>query len=153
MIGPTNANPKNTVMTPSASTSVGTDTKPIKVVNGVATAVTNDLVSTSGIQTVAGTKTFSSSPVVPDVPADAHSAVNKTYADTKASTVETSITGDGSTTEFNISHSFGKCPQVSLYESNGTEFSTLMQVFVNSVKLIFITAPENGVTYKVVMTR
>lgn len=37
---------------------VGTDTKPIKLVGGVPTAVTNDLVSTSGAQTVGGTKTF-----------------------------------------------------------------------------------------------
>ena len=36
----------------------GTDTKPIKIINGVATAVANDLVSTSGNQTIAGQKTF-----------------------------------------------------------------------------------------------
>lgn len=122
MIGPTNASPKNTVLT-------------------------------DNVQTISAVKTFSVSPIVPDTPSGAHAAVNKTYADTKASTVETSITGDGSTTEFNISHSFGKYPQVSLYESDGTAFTTLMQVFVNSVKLIFITAPGNGVSYKVVMTR
>ena len=39
---------------------LGTDTKPIKLVAGVPTAVTNDLVSTSGAQTVGGYKTFTS---------------------------------------------------------------------------------------------
>ena len=77
----------------------------------------------------------------------------KSAWDGKASSFETTITGNGSQTEFNIAHSFGHCPQVSLYESDGTEVSTLTKVFVNSIKLIFITAPENGVTYKVVMTR
>ena len=37
---------------------VGTDTKPIKIVNGVATVVTNDLVSTQGNQNVYGVKAF-----------------------------------------------------------------------------------------------
>ena len=37
---------------------VGSDTKPIKLVAGVPTAVTDDLVSTTGAQTVAGVKTF-----------------------------------------------------------------------------------------------
>ena len=37
---------------------VGSDTKPIKLVAGVPTAVTNDLVSTAGAQTVGGAKTF-----------------------------------------------------------------------------------------------
>ena len=39
---------------------VGSDTKPIKLVGGVPTAVTNDLVSTTGAQTIAGDKTFTS---------------------------------------------------------------------------------------------
>lgn len=38
---------------------VGSDFKPIKIVNGVATPVTTDLVSVSGTQTIAGTKVFS----------------------------------------------------------------------------------------------
>ena len=37
---------------------VGSDLKPIKIVNGVATAITNDLVSTQGNQIIAGQKTF-----------------------------------------------------------------------------------------------
>ena len=37
---------------------IGTDTKPIKIVNGVATAVTNDLVDVSSAQIVGGAKTF-----------------------------------------------------------------------------------------------
>ena len=37
---------------------VGTDTKPIKIVNGVATAVTNELVDISSAQTVGGQKEF-----------------------------------------------------------------------------------------------
>lgn len=52
---PTNA---NGVVTKIGTSSVGTDLKPIKLVNGVPTAVTNDLVSTTGAQTIAGTKTF-----------------------------------------------------------------------------------------------
>ena len=39
---------------------VGSDTKPIKIVNGVATAVTNDLVSTQGSQSINGTLTIKS---------------------------------------------------------------------------------------------
>lgn len=41
------------------SGTIGTDTKPIKIVDGQAVAVTNDLVSTTGDQVIAGTKTFS----------------------------------------------------------------------------------------------
>ena len=37
---------------------VGSDTKPIKIVNGVATPIANDLVSTIGSQTIVGNKTF-----------------------------------------------------------------------------------------------
>lgn len=100
-------------------------------------------------------------PTIPDELADlSDDATHRVVTDTektawngKASSFETTITGNGSQTEFNIAHSFGHCPQVSLYESDGTEVSTLTKVFVNSIKLIFITAPENGVTYKVVMTR
>ena len=40
------------------SGNIGTDTKPIKIVNGVATAVTNELVDVSSAQTVGGAKTF-----------------------------------------------------------------------------------------------
>ena len=40
---------------------IGTDTKPIKIINGVATAITNDLVSTTGNQTIVGIKTFNNS--------------------------------------------------------------------------------------------
>ena len=50
----------------------------------------NLLVKTTGDQTIAGTKTFSSSPQVP-TPDSANDAVNKDYADTKVS-----LTGDES---------------------------------------------------------
>ena len=43
----------------STSNNVGTDTKPIKLVNGVPTAVTNDLVDTATAQTITGYKTVS----------------------------------------------------------------------------------------------
>lgn len=43
---------------------LGTDTKPIKLVAGVPTAVTNDLVSTSGDQSIAGVKTFTESAIL-----------------------------------------------------------------------------------------
>ena len=55
MIGPTNA---NGVVTKIGSSDVGNDLKPIKLVGGVPTAVTNDFVSTAGAQTVAGVKTL-----------------------------------------------------------------------------------------------
>lgn len=42
----------------SLGSNVGSDTKPIKIVNGQAVAVADDLVSTSGNQTIAGQKTF-----------------------------------------------------------------------------------------------
>lgn len=42
------------------ASNVGDDLKPIKIVNGEAVAVTNDLVSTSGAQTVNGDKLFTS---------------------------------------------------------------------------------------------
>lgn len=49
------------------SVTVGSDTKPIKLVNRVATAVSNDLVSTGSVaQTVAGAKTFSGDCVFTD---------------------------------------------------------------------------------------
>ena len=43
---------------------VGTDTKPIKLVGGVPTAVINDLVDTATAQTISGAKTFSTNPTV-----------------------------------------------------------------------------------------
>lgn len=52
---PTNA---NGTVTKIGTSSVGTDLKPIKLVNGVPTAVSNDLVSTSGDQNIANKKTF-----------------------------------------------------------------------------------------------
>lgn len=45
----------------SGSGDVGTDTKPIKIVNGVATAVANDLVDTATAQEINGDKKFTSS--------------------------------------------------------------------------------------------
>ena len=50
MIGPTNAS--------KTGGTVGTDLKPIKLVNGVPTAVTNDLVDTASQQNIGGNKTF-----------------------------------------------------------------------------------------------
>lgn len=82
MMGPTNAktvysvNGKKGVVTLGqadifgASTNTGTDTKPVKIVNGVATAVTNDLATDSavvhlaGAETIPGAKTFSATPTV-----------------------------------------------------------------------------------------
>lgn len=43
---------------------LGTDTKPIKLVAGVPTAVTNDLVSTTGAQTIGGNKTLTNTPTI-----------------------------------------------------------------------------------------
>lgn len=50
----------NTSQIVRGSGNIGSDTKPIKVVNGVATAVTNDLVSTQGNQDIYGQKIFHS---------------------------------------------------------------------------------------------
>ena len=50
----------NTSQIVRGSGNIGNDTKPIKVVNGVATAVTNDLVSTQGNQDIYGQKIFHS---------------------------------------------------------------------------------------------
>lgn len=57
MIGPTNATTVTGAIDP-GSVTVGSDTKPIKLVNGVATAVSNDLVSTAGAQSIYGSKAF-----------------------------------------------------------------------------------------------
>lgn len=46
---------------------VGSDTKPIKIVNGVATAITNDLVSTQGNQTINGSLTLNSNLILNNV--------------------------------------------------------------------------------------
>lgn len=67
MIGPTNALTVTGTVDP-GSVTVGSNLKPVKLVNGVATAVDNDLVSTTGNQTIGGTKTYTG--VV---------TVNKTY--------------------------------------------------------------------------
>lgn len=77
----------------------------------------------------------------------------KSAWDAKASSVESTITGDGTTTVFTISHTFGGSPQVSLYESDGTRTSTLIQLITNAVKLTFSTPPSVGETFKVVITR
>lgn len=61
MIGPTNALTVTGTVDP-GSVTVGSNLKPIKLVNGVATAVDNDLVSTTGDQNIAGAKTFSYAP-------------------------------------------------------------------------------------------
>lgn len=44
------------------TSNVGTDTKPIKLVGGVPTIVTNDLVDTATAQSIGGVKTFTSNP-------------------------------------------------------------------------------------------
>lgn len=59
---------------------LGTDTKPIKLVAGVPTAVTNDLVSTIGDQDIAGAKTFGTSPTIKGVRVIIDNASNK-YVD------------------------------------------------------------------------
>lgn len=51
MIGPTNAVTVTGTIDPSSVT-VGSDTKPIKLVGGVATAVTNDLVTVNTEMTI-----------------------------------------------------------------------------------------------------
>ena len=51
-------NATNTTYIGNNTTNIGTDTKPIKIVNGVATAVTNDLVDVSSAQSIGGRKTF-----------------------------------------------------------------------------------------------
>lgn len=63
MIGPTNAMTVTGTVDPSGVT-VGSDTKPVKIVNGVATMVANDLVSTTGNQTIPGRKTFTTTPIM-----------------------------------------------------------------------------------------
>lgn len=57
MIGPTNALTVTGTVDP-GSVTVGSDLKPVKLVNGVATAVANDLVSTTGTQNITGLKTI-----------------------------------------------------------------------------------------------
>ena len=52
---PTNA---NGTVTKIGTSSVGTDLKPIKLVNGVPTAVSNDFVDTTSTQNISGEKTF-----------------------------------------------------------------------------------------------
>lgn len=60
MIGPTNAMTVTGTVDPQGVT-VGSDTKPVKIVNGVATMVANDLVDTVTAQTIGGAKNFSGS--------------------------------------------------------------------------------------------
>ena len=59
---------------------VGSDLKPIKLVAGVPTAVTNDLVDTASAQTISAVKTYTHSPVVP-APTNDTDAANKKYVD------------------------------------------------------------------------
>lgn len=58
---PTNA---NGTVTKIGTSSVGTDLKPIKLVNGVPTAVSNDFVDTSSAQTITGEKDYRTSKLV-----------------------------------------------------------------------------------------
>lgn len=57
MIGPTNALTVTGTVDP-GSVTVGSNLKPVKLVNGVATAVDNDLVDTASAQIINGEKTF-----------------------------------------------------------------------------------------------
>lgn len=59
MIGPTNALTVTGTVDP-GSVTVGSNLKPVKLVNGVATAVDNDLVDTKSTQTITGVKTLNS---------------------------------------------------------------------------------------------
>lgn len=57
----------NTSQIVRGSGNIGSDTKPIKVVNGVATVITNDLVSTQGDQTINGGLTLNNDLIVKNV--------------------------------------------------------------------------------------
>ena len=63
MIGPTNAITVTGTIDP-GSVTVGSNLKPVKLVNGVATAVENDLVDVASTQTITGQKTFNTRPVI-----------------------------------------------------------------------------------------
>lgn len=58
----------------------------------------NDYVTINSAQTVVGTKTFSSSPVVPDAPADTHSAVNQAYVESTVDGINNLVHKSGNET-------------------------------------------------------
>lgn len=95
MIGDTNAQ--------SVGGTVGTDTKPVKIVDGIAVAVTNDLISNTGNQSINGDLTVNKA-IIDQLSIDVLSSSNNlyntydldnAYADTRARLV-LRVGGNGS---------------------------------------------------------
>ena len=94
MMGPTNANPRNTVMTPAASTTVGSDIRPIKIVNGVATAVANDLALDNAVVHLNGVAQVINSELSVTTPTPASALVRNIILSTNAPTSADGNNGD-----------------------------------------------------------
>ena len=60
------------------------------------------------------------------------------------------ITGDGSTKSFTITHSIGSMPQVQVFDSSGVFVLTKVTSGSSTAVVEFNTAPGSGVTYSVV---
>ena len=71
---------------------------------------------------------------------------------TKADYMVDTIEGDGSTTEFTLTHNLGTLPHVTVYDETGAITSTLTTATATTVTLTFITAPASGEDFTVVMT-
>jgi len=70
----------------------------------------------------------------------------------KADFLTEAIEGDGTTTEFTITHNLGTLPHVTMYDGDGRMTGTLITATATTVTLSFITAPEVGENYTVVIT-
>ena len=122
---------------------IGTDTKPIKVVNGVATAVTNDLMSTIGDQKLDGHLALFRNLVIPNITTSTLiRAIRFNGLDsnnTEATFSELQYRVYGNRTRFRITV---------LSKSNTSEGSTLMMdVYDTTLRtVLFIETTKGGVT-------
>lgn len=70
----------------------------------------------------------------------------------KAGFTTATITGDGSATEFTITHNLGTIPHVEMYDSDGNRTDTLVKSTATTVKLLFATPLFSGEAFTVVLT-
>jgi hypothetical protein len=77
---------------------------------------------------------------------------NKPDLSAKADFAVATITGDGTTEDFVVTHSLGTLPHVTIYDSNGIEVDAVIAVTTTTATVSFYPAPANAVAFSVVVT-
>lgn len=77
---------------------------------------------------------------------------NKPNLTVKSDFIISTITGDGTTEDFTVTHSLGTLPHVTVYDSNGLEVDAVITATATTATVSFYPAPANAAAFSVVMT-